>query len=58
VKLHPYGEDNPAPIPLARSFFGLINTPSTQTDLTRFLVLKAQNLNPAGNVAYCCFYHY
>ena len=43
VKLQPYGQDNPAPIPLAGSFFGLINTPSGQTDLTRFLVLKAWN---------------
>ena len=43
VKLRPYGEDNPAPIPLAGSFFGLIKTPSGQTDLTRFLVLKARN---------------
>ena len=43
VKLRPYGEDNPAPIPLAGSFFRLINTPSGQTDLTRFLVLKARN---------------
>ena len=43
VKLCPYGEDNPAPIPLVGSFFGLINTPSGQTDLTKFLVLKARN---------------
>ena len=43
VKLCPYGEDNPAPIPLAGSFFGLVTTPSGQMDLTRFLVLKAQN---------------
>ena len=43
VKLCPYGEDNTVPIPLAGSFFGLINTPSGQTDLTRFLVLKAWN---------------
>ena len=43
VKLHPYGEDNPTPIPLAGSFFGMINTPSGQMDLTRFLVLKARN---------------
>ena len=43
VKLQPYGEDNPAPIPLGGSFFGLINTQSGQTDLTRFLVLKARN---------------
>ena len=43
VKLRPYGEDNPAPVPRAGSFFGLINTPSGQTDLTRFLVLKARN---------------
>ncbi|XP_073239887.1 uncharacterized protein [Porites lutea] len=39
VKLHPYGEDNPDPIPLAGSFFGMINTPSGQMDLTRFLYL-------------------
>ena len=43
MKLRPYGEDNPAPIPLVGSFFGLINTPSGQTDLTKFLVLKARN---------------
>ena len=43
VKLRPYGEDNPAPIPLAGLFFGLINTPSVQTDPTRFLVFKARN---------------
>ena len=43
VKLRPYGEDNPVPIPLVRSFFRLINTPSGQTDLTKFLVLKARN---------------
>ena len=43
MKLRPHGEDNPAPIPFARSFFGMINTPSGQMDLTRFLVLKAQN---------------
>ena len=43
VKRRPYGEDNLAPVPLAGSFFGLINTPSRQTDLTRFLVLKARN---------------
>ena len=67
VKLRPYGEDNPEPIPLAGSFFGVINTPSGQMDLTRFMVLKARNagspadsgnLNPARNVAYWCFYHY
>jgi len=43
VKLRPYEEDNPAPVPLAGSFFGLINTQSGQMDLTRFLVLKARN---------------
>ena len=43
MKLRPHGEDNPAPIPFARSFFGMINTRSGQMDLTRFLVLKAQN---------------
>lgn len=43
VKLRPYGVDNLAPIPLAGSFFGLINTPSGQTNLTRFLVPKARN---------------
>ena len=43
VKLRPYGEDNPTPIPLAGSFYGLINTPSGLTDLTRFVVLKAMN---------------
>ena len=43
VKLRPYGEDNPAPIPLAGSFYRLIDTPSGLTDLTRFLVLKARN---------------
>lgn len=43
VKLRPYGEDNPAPIPLIGSFFGLINTPFRQTGLTKFLVLKARN---------------
>ena len=43
VKLRPYGEDNLAPIPLAGSYFGLMNTPSGQTDLTKFLVLKARN---------------
>ena len=43
VKLRPYGEDNPAPIPLVGSFFGLTNTPSGQKDLTKFLVLKARN---------------
>ena len=43
VKLRLYGEDNPAPIPLVGSFFGPINTPCEQTDLTKFLVLKARN---------------
>ena len=43
VKLRSYGEDNPAPIPLAGSFYGLINTLSGLTDVTRFLVLKARN---------------
>ena len=43
VKLRPYGEDNPAPIPFVGSFLGLINTPSGQTDLKKFLVLKAGN---------------
>ena len=43
VKLRTLGEDNPAPILLARLFFGMINTPSGQMDLTRFLVLKARN---------------
>ena len=43
VKRHPHGEDNPAPIPFAGLFFGMINTPSGQMDLTRFLVLKARN---------------
>ena len=43
VKLRPYGEDNPVPIPLVGSFFGLINTPSGQADLTKFLVLKARS---------------
>ena len=42
VKLRLYGEDNPAPIPLVGSFFRH-NTPSGQTDPTKFLVLKAQN---------------
>ena len=37
------GEDNPAPIPLAGSFFRLITAPSGQRDLTRFLGLKARN---------------
>ncbi|CAH3174877.1 unnamed protein product, partial [Porites lobata] len=37
VKRHPHGEDNPAPIPLAGLFFGMINTPSGKMDLTRFL---------------------
>ena len=43
VRLRPYGEDNPAPIPLAGSFFGVVTAPSGQMDVTRFLVLKAQN---------------
>ena len=43
VRLRPYGEDNPAPIPLAGSFFGLVTAPSGQMDITRFLVLKARN---------------
>ena len=43
VKLRTHGEDNPAPIAFAGSFFGMINTPSGQMDLTRFLVLKARN---------------
>ena len=43
AKLRPYGEDNPAPIPFAGSFFGMINTLSGQMDLTRLLVLKARN---------------
>ena len=43
VKPPPYGEDNPAPIPLTGSFFGMINTPSGQMDRTRFPLLKAQN---------------
>ena len=43
VRLRPYGEDNPAPIPLAGSFFGLVEVPSGQMDITRFLVLKAKN---------------
>ena len=43
VRLRPYGEDNPAPIPLAGSLFGLVEVPSGQTDITRFLVLKARN---------------
>ena len=43
MKLCLYGEDNPAPIPLVRSFFRLINTLSGQTDLTKFLVLTARN---------------
>ncbi|XP_022797971.1 uncharacterized protein K02A2.6-like [Stylophora pistillata] len=38
-----HGEDNPAPNPLAGFFFGMINTPSGQMDLTKFLVLKARN---------------
>ena len=45
VKLRPlYGQDNPAPISLAGSFFGMVNTPSGQMDLTRFLVLEARNI--------------
>ena len=43
VRLRPYGQDNPAPIPLAGSFFGLVIAPSGQMDITRFLVLKARN---------------
>ena len=43
VKLRLYGEDNPAPVPLVGLFFRQINTPSGQTDLTKFLVLKAWN---------------
>ena len=50
VKRHPHGEDNPAPIPLAGLFFGMINTPSGQMDLTRFLVLNARN---AGRLLSC-----
>ena len=30
VRLHPSGEDNPAPIPLTGSFFGLVTSPSGQ----------------------------
>ena len=43
MKLRVYAEDNPALIPLVRLFFGLINTPSGQTDPTKFLVLKGRN---------------
>ena len=43
VRLSPYGEDNPAPMPLAGTFFGLVTAPSGQMDITRFLVLKARN---------------
>ena len=43
MRLRPYGEDNPAPIPLAGSFLGLVTSPSGQMDPTKFLVLKARN---------------